>query len=544
MVIDSYSLLPINETNENNESIMTAGPVPTFRATKNGGALYMQVARWIQENISAGVFKPGERLPTVRALSEHLGVNRGLVSSAYAHLSDSGIVDSHVGRGTFVAKQSTQASSGGNEVPIRGTRFWDALLGPSSVLTEPRQEPISEESRRRLTWVPEREDARDEASLIALDIPLANYAISRDLVHRTMRKVADEGAAELFSYSDPQGLYSLRVKLAELANRKGINASPESLMVTSGAQQAFSLISGLLLDKGDIVVTEDPTYLGAIRSFRSAGARVIGIPMDSEGIAPDPLEDTLRRNKVKLIYTIPSFQAPTGTTQSPTRRRQLYQLALKYGVPILEDGYVNDLYYGKAPPAAIRAIDVDQIVIYVGTFSKTLSAGIRLGWISASPKLIARLVSLKESRDIQSSALSQLIVSNILENSLYETLLARLRRHYGQLYQTLMENIMGKLDVLVPQQSHTGGFSIWVGIPRDVPADDWLAYSRAEGVPFDKGSQYFVEHSQRNFARLCFSLLSADDIEKAVNILAQTMQKTRGIHRNRGTNRRNFLPFS
>jgi GntR family transcriptional regulator of abcA and norABC len=520
---------------------MTTDLLP-FDGDNHDVALYLQVAQWIERNIAAHKFTPGSRLPTVRVLADHLGLNRGLVASAYAHLTKEGILRARVGKGTFV-RTSLNMEGEQSHPAARGKQFWQPRLAEASVRIGLSKQPILE-STQDSTWVPDHGEATHGRSQLPVDTPLADHTLSYRLIRETIEHLAGHMTKEMLAYSHPQGILSLRRHVSELAKRRNIIAPSNEIMITNGAQQALSLLSTLLLEPDDVVITENPSYLGAIRAFRIARANVIGIPVDAHGIRIDVLEGVLRNHNPKLIYTIPSFQAPTGVTQSPERRQQLYALAQKHKIPILEDEYVNDLYYGPPPPNPIKSIDTDQLVIYIGTFSKTLSASIRLGWISANTELISRLTQIKEVRDIHSSIFSQLIVDRILEDDLYEPLLANLRNHYRARYNAMKDQILEKLGLPLLESGYAGGFSIWARLPQSLSASDWLVYSRAKGVPFDNGLPYFVSAQPHEYARFCFSLLSLAEIQKATDVLTSTMRETQASQHLLEGGDRWFLPFS
>lgn len=505
--------------------------------------LYQQIARWIQMNITAGKLSPEEKLPTVRGLADGLGLNRGAVASAYSYLTQEGILTARVGRGTYVnAHTGTEAE----ETPGTNHRkqFWDPILVNAANRIGLHIRTSSGASSNAI-WIPDRGEASEDQRHIPLDLPLADHALSQQPIQQAIHEIAATLDKRVLSYSHPQGTYDLRKSITRLARNKGIGAIPAEIMVVNGAQQAFALLISLLIQPGDTVITENPTYPGAIRAFRMARANVIGIPVDEEGMRVDVLEEVLQKNNASIIYTIPSFQAPTNSTLSVERRAYLYQLARRYHVPIIEDEYVNDLYYDAPPPPPIKSIDEENLVIYVGTFSKTLGASIRLGWIAAHPDLIAQLIQVKEVHDIHSSIFSQLIVERILHDGLYDNLLTKLRSHYGPRRELMAKKLRDRLGITLPKQKYIGGFSLWARLPETISATDWLAYARVRGVPFEDGSSYFLnpEHGN-NYVKFCFSLLSLKDIDEATKILDQTLDELSSYRGGRRKKNEGFLPFT
>ena len=515
-----------------------------FAAGASGTALYRQIADWIEHNIHAGKWRGGARLPTVRAMAEHLSMNRGAVASAYALLTRKGVLTARVGRGTYVAAAATETAPTQPAVePAR--QFWDPLL----VKTANRlglQLHVRHSAGSDAIWIPDRGEAAEGQSHIPLDMPLADHSQTVEPIRHAIRMVASQMDKRVLSYNHPQGTYELRDSITHLASRRHIQINPEDVMIVNGAQDALSLIVHLLVQPDDVVVTENPSYPGAVRAFRMAKANVVGIPVDQNGMRTDLLEEILKSHKPSLIYTIPSFQAPTGATQSRERRAELYALAAKYRVPIVEDEYVNDLYYGAPPPAALKSMDDQQLVIYVGTFSKTLGAGMRLGWIAAPSGVIMQLAQIKEARDIHSSIFAQLIVDHLLRGGLYEGMLAQLRDHYRVRYDRMRGAVTERLGLSPIRYRYSGGFSLWTELPPGISAVDWLVYARVRGAPFERGAGYFLSSEQNDhFVKFCFSLLTPKEIDTAIDILADSLKELlgyrSGIHQDGGGH---FLPFS
>lgn len=514
-----------------------------FSPDSSGVALYQQVADWIELNIRVGKWALKAKLPTVRAMAEHLSLNRGAIASAYAHLIRKGVLTARVGRGTYVLATPSNATADHSAAEQNG-QFWDPLLIEAANRLGLRAHAINSTSRSAI-WVPDRGEVTEDQRHLPLDMPLADHSLTCQAIQLAIHEVADKLSKKALSYNQPQGAYELRESITYLAASRRIKVTPRDILIVNGAQDALSLIASLLIRPGDSVVTENPSYPGAIRAFRMAKAHIIGIPVDGEGMRTDLLEDVLKNRRPSLIYTIPSFQAPTGATQSRERRIHLYSIAAKYNIPIVEDEYVNDLYYGEPPPDTIKSIDENQLVIYVGTFSKTLGAGIRLGWIAAHASVIAQLVQVKEVRDIHSSIFGQLVIEHLLREDLYDKLLIELRNHYHIRHDTMLNKITDQLGIMPSRYRYSGGFSLWVQLPHSISAAEWLAYARVRGAPFEDVSGYFVNPEQNtNFLKLCFSLLSLKDIDMAVDILGNSMKElsnhTGIIHRNDNDH---FLPF-
>lgn len=503
--------------------------------------LYQQIAGWVDNNVKEGGLVPGERLPTVRALAQMLGVNRGSVALAYAHLTKIGLLQARVGKGTFVRQHSAidgDMAEGG----VSGEKMWQPRLVEAAVRLG-LSKPKSLDAGQGMTWVPERGEASEEKVRIQMDVPLADHRLSHDIIQGALRRVADSLPKDALAYGHPQGSYALRREIAERAHLSGMQVDPRHVLICNGTQQALSLACALLVQPGDTVMMENPGYQGAVRAFRMCGAKIIGIPVDSNGMRVDVLEQMLRDCRPKLIYTVPSFQVPTGATLDPDRRAHLYRLAESHQIPILEDEYANALYYGDPPPPPVKALDRAGLVVYIGTFSKTLGASMRLGWISAHPAMIAALVQVKEVQDIHTSIFSQLVAERLLREGTYDDHLETLRNHYGVRYRALLVALNKKLGGRLCYHPPGGGFSLWIAVPEGANATEWLSQAKTRGVNFERGSPYFLDADNDNYVRLSFSLLSMSSIKPAVDVLASSLDDAIEQGGHQPAKRDLFVPF-
>ena len=214
-----------------------------------------------------------------------------------------------------------------------------------------------------------------------------------------------DGIAAL-DYGEPEGHMPLRITIADILASQGLQTRPENVLITAGSQQALTLVAQLLLEPGDVILVESPTYSGALNLFRALGFRIVGVPIDRQGMQVEVLEKLLQQHHPKLIYTIPTFHNPTGTSLSSVRRRQLIVLADRYNVPILEDDFVGDLRYEGRTQPALKALDPGGRVIYVSTFSKMLMPGLRVGFLVADGPVFDGLVRFKHASDLATSAWS------------------------------------------------------------------------------------------------------------------------------------------
>src|SRR5215510_13399163 len=397
--------------------------------------LYRRIVELIERGIVRSALAPGFRLPPERELARSLHVSRATVVSAYRELEAKGLVRGYVGRGTFVS-----ASSDGS-VPFawRGKISATAIQNTDSTL----RDLVRHAADPRIVSLAAGEPALDlfptEAFRAAMDDVLSS--------HGTMA----------WGHAPTEGQGLLRETLAER-----FGGDPGSVLVIAGAQQGLDLLARCLIDRGDAVIVDRPGYLGALQSFRSAGARLFGWDVARADI--DELEDLLLRYRPKLIYTNPTFQNPTGVTLPIRARREMIELAQRYRVPIVEDETYCELSFSGAPaPPALNALDADgSVVIRVGSFSKMLAPGLRVGWVGAARPIIEQLALMKQQIDPQTQNLIQMVVCRLIENGMFDRHLAALRVEHRRRRDTVVKALQrhaatGAMRFIVPD----GGLFLW-----------------------------------------------------------------------------------
>lgn len=505
--------------------------------------LYLQIAEALEEKIRSGELAVGSRLPPVRALAQQLELNRGSVALAYAHLGKAGLVRAGPGKGTFV--HAARVATTPHEAARKSAAdFWAPLLTEMNARVGVPHNALLD-SDPLVPWLPETGASSGHGSRLAMDLPLSDHRMSFPIVKRALHNLANSLPSESLSYGHPQGLFSLRAQLAERARQNQMDVETREILICNGTQQALSLIATVLVKPGDTVVMEDPGYPGAARVFRMCGAKIIGLPVDDEGMRVELLDAILREHRPKLIYTVPTFQVPTGTTMSLERRERLYLAAEHHGVPIVEDEYANSLFYGDPPPPPIKSLDRQGLTIYVGTFSKTLGASLRLGWIACHASMLARLVQAKEAHDIHTCLFSQMLVDAILKDGTYDKHLTLLRAHYGERYRMLQRTLNVEFESSRLQLSPSGGaFSIWGTLPSRLSAKRWLSFAKAKEVYFRLGTSYFLDNDNDDHVQLCFSQLDPDALKTAVRQLSIAYEEARASIERETNGNDPFLPFS
>jgi 2-aminoadipate transaminase len=311
-----------------------------------------------------------------------------------------------------------------------------------------------------------------------------------------------------------------------IQREQGIELSPANLVVTSGSSQAIMLVTKLLIDPGDYVVVEAPTFLGAVRTFENGDAKIAEVPVDGEGMLTDKLDEVLTNLKAegkraKFIYTIPTFQNPMGITLGLERRQEMLQVAKKHGILILEDDAYHGLHFDGEVPPWLWALDKDNIVMHCGTFSKTLAAGMRLGWLGGPAELLGKIASLKD--DGGTSAFSGLVAAKFAENG-------QLERHIASLtdmYRKKRDRMLAALERYMPEGARwtnpLGGFFIWLELPEKVDTVKMLSKAINAGVNYLPGPACFASRGGRNTIRLAFSLVKLEQIEPGIRMLGEVI---------------------
>ncbi|WGW11790.1 PLP-dependent aminotransferase family protein [Saxibacter everestensis] len=348
-------------------------------------------------------------------------------------------------------------------------------------------------------------------------------ALPLDDIAELCARLVRERGAEALQYGTGQGTEELREQISLVMEREGIVAHPDDLVVTTGSQQALDLVSKVFLDPGDVVVAEGPSYVGALGTFTSYQADVVHVEMDDDGLIPEQLEETLRRLAVerrrpKLLYLIPNFQNPSGVTLSGPRRIQILEIARRHKLLVIEDNPYGLISFDSEPLPALRSHDEDG-VIYLGSFSKTLASGLRVGWAAAPPAIREKLVSASESTVLSPSMFNQLVVSTYLANNDWDGQI----KVFRELYRERRDALLQALADFVPQARWTrpaGGFFVWMTLPTGMNSKLMLPRAVSERVAYTPGTGFFADGRGSGHLRLAYSGPTPDRIREGVRRLA------------------------
>lgn len=335
---------------------------------------------------------------------------------------------------------------------------------------------------------------------------------------------ADEGPVAL-QYSTTEGWRPLREWIAHRMQKRGIAASADRVLITSGSQQGIDLVGKVFIERGDAVVVENPCYLAALQAFSGYEASFISIDSDDEGMRVDRLENALKYSNPKLIYLVSDFANPKGTTLSYERRQKLIDLSARYRVPILEDNPYSELRYTGDQPQPLAALDREGLVIHISTFSKTLSPGMRLGWLIASEAILQMVVVAKQAADLHTSTIEQRAAARLLESFDYDGHVGHLCEVYGERRQAMLSAMECYFPAEARWTRPEGGLFLWVELPGRISAEELFEEAIAERVAFVPGTSFFACERKLNFMRLNFSNQKPEMIDEGIRRIASVLRR-------------------
>ncbi|CQR48378.1 2-aminoadipate transaminase [Paraliobacillus sp. PM-2] len=330
-------------------------------------------------------------------------------------------------------------------------------------------------------------------------------------------------------YGETEGVYKLREQLANrMRQQKQIIRQPEDILITSGSQQAIDLFARIMINPGDVVLTENPTYLAALQVFSSYETNIVAVESDQDGMLENDLEDKIKRLKPKCIYVVPTYSNPGGKVWSLERRKALLQLAHKYHVVILEDDPYGDIQFeqGDTPPP-LASMDQNKYVLYTSTFSKTVVPAIRIGWIVGPHQIIRLMTQAKQAADLHTNSISQYALVHLMQDFDLDQHIQVIRDTYYE-RMLVMKGLLDEVNIegmsyIVPK----GGMFMWVNMPETINTTDLLQIAVEHGVAFVPGAPFYVSNPKENTMRLNFTNATPDLIEEGMNRFVTVMEKAK-----------------
>lgn len=462
---------------------------------QGAGPTFRRLAAALKAEILDRRPEEGARLPTLRTLAGRLGIHTSTVQAAYTVLEDEGLAASHVGRGSFVGR------------PPRD-RF--RLRFPPAVERAQAIAALHQDLARGhpdsidlFSIAPEPGQEAHEAFQTALD-----------------RVMADQGR-ELLGYGGTQGLPALREEVARWLSRFDRTLSPENILITSGAQQALELAIRCFVAPGEALAAACPTYLNLIGTLESLGLRLLPVPGGPAGPDLEALDRTATEPRVRLLYVMPTFQNPTGLSLDRAQREAFLATARRAGLPVLEDDLEEHLRFEGEPVPSLHAMDREGRVVLAGSISKALFPGLRIGWITAPPESMDKLIALKRFSDLETSRLTQAALARFFAEADMDMLLReqreRLRRRRDRLVACLERHLPADCRWTRP----SGGSTLWLELPGQVDGRELAAAARRQGLLTAPGDIFYPDRRRTGALRLSFARAPLDKIEEGVEFLGR-----------------------
>jgi GntR family transcriptional regulator/MocR family aminotransferase len=457
--------------------------------------VYRQIAAQIRARVDRGELSEGDRLPPIRELAAQLRVNRETVSSAYEELAAQGVVDAHVGRGTFVRGRRP-----------RGL----APVAPAPAPLSARAERLLEFERSRVSYGA----GRGAIRLHALKPDPRHYPL--DAFRRSLARVLSELGGEVLDYGDPQGYQGLRAAIAERLRANGVVVGAESLVLCQGASQGIELVLRLFADAGDAIAVEEPTYPNALAAMAALGLRAAPVPMRKGGACLDTLDRALARPDVKALYTIPTFHNPLGLTTSLEHRRELLAIAARHGKAVIEDAYEMDLRYAGKHVPSLAGLDDEGQVVQLLSFSKSLFPGVRIGAIVARGRHVDALLALRHAADLGGALPLQAALADFMNTGAYERHLASQRKRLRARRDALLAALKREMPEGALWAEPEGGLQLWLELPEPLDSRELYADAMRAGVLVSPGFQFNCDGRPSHGFRLSIGSVNETEIAEGI----------------------------
>jgi DNA-binding transcriptional MocR family regulator len=460
-----------------------------------------------RDAIATGELAAGEKLPPTRELAELAGVNHLTAVRVYRRLREEGLVTSEVGRGTFV-RESAGAHLGDDGGA--GPEWQRYVLPP---MTESAGDRAMDEMYRH-------SQAR---GLIPMSVGYPSAELFPfDQMREAMSEALERHDSRALQYTDIAGLPELVEQVTALSGARGAPEDPSDILITSGARQGLTLAARAVLRPGDVAACESPTFMGVLESLRDTGARVLPVPVDSDGLDTEALEELLARQEIRLLAIQPRCHNPTGSDLSAERRAHLLELARRHGFFILEDGIYADLRFEGEDPGSLRR-DAPSHVIYVDSLSKLVGGGLRVGWVASSGPVRERLLHEKRTDDMHTATLTQLALARFLATGEYPGHLERARAFYLERRDALLEAATEHLGGLATLHRPAGGGHLWLTLAVAADEGELMTEAVRHGVTFVPGTAMIPEPGSGTHLRLSYGFLGTDKLAEGARRLARAI---------------------
>jgi len=470
--------------------------------------IFKQIVTHIQNMIENGILQSGDKIPSTRLLAKQLGLNRNTVFKAYEELWALGYIESKSGSYSTVRKRIVSVDS--KQTSEKNLFSW--------------QEKITQKA---LELVSENKTKNDLFPGLINFTPLSPdpEIIPADDYRKCINDILRFKSKDLFLYGSPSGYLPLREFVAKHMHMHSVQVNYSEVVITNGAQNAIELIFKLLLNPGDAVIIEKPTYSAIIPLLKQYQATVYEVPVKENGLDLAVLQSYLESKRIKLLYIMPNFQNPTGVTTDQSHREKLMDLCNTYNVPVIEDGFVEEMKYFGKNILPVKSMDKKGLVFYTGTFSKVLFPGLRLGWIASNEYCTNRFAELIKSSEISGNMLDQAALELFCSKGYYEMQLKRVHKVYKKRMFTALKTLRENLNA--PQVNYTkpiGGYTIWFEINHGIiTEDDVIKRLHNKGVMVTPGSLSFFSKSEKISFRISIAHCNEQQIEQGIKIISKVL---------------------
>ncbi len=479
--------------------------------------VYRQIIDGIISMIDQGSLEPETILPSSRNMAKSLGINRSTVFRAYQELLALGYIESTPGSYTKIRDRIRIIDKYEDKKP--GSLSWESRSN----------EPSRDVYSAYLSMSPEKPFNNDIEGFIDLSpLDLDKRLFPVDEFRKSMNTVMVNKGEEILRYGERAGYEPLRESIARRMQLHGISVDKDEILITNGAQQAIDFILRVYTKPGSSIAIEAPTYANVIPLMKYFQVNIISIPMKNDGMDLNILEKKLREDRPSFVYTIPNFQNPTGITTSQVHREKLLSLCEKYETPLIEDGFEEEMKYSGKSVLPIKSMDHGRYVLYLGTFSKVLFPGVRVGWIAAERECIDRMTALKRYTDLSSSNVVQAALDNFCRKGHYDLHIKRMHRVFRKRMQTALRALDNYMPEGIKWTKPDGGYTIWITLKKALKDSNLLFdVLKKNKVGVSPGNFYFHGSNPGKYFRICIASIGEPDIEEGIHRLGNALKMLR-----------------
>lgn len=480
---------------------------------KSATPKYRQIMDEIRRRVETRSLRPGDKLPSTRRLADRLGLHRSTVSLAYQELWALGFVDLRPGACPRVRDRMEIASPRGRSA--KGLIDWEAISSPAGNAIR----------QTYLRYYPETRRKTEPRAVNFASLDMDRRLFPQDSLRSCMNRVIKKQGAALLGYGDRAGYLPLREHIAERLQNHGISAISDEILITNGSQQAIDLVFRMIASPGKAVAIESPTYGHMLPLLNFYGLKPLEIPMRPDGMDLSILAGAIQKERPALVYTMPNFHNPTGVSTGQAHREQLLSLCETQRIPILEDGYDEEMKYFGRVVLPIKSMDKRRLVIYCGTFSKILFPGVRIGWVAAERGCIERLIAIRSFSELSPALILQAAVHEFCRRGFYDRHISKMHRVFRKRMQAAIRALRLRIS---PQWAEwtepSGGYLIWLKLKSAVsPPADWQALFASHGVQATLGHLFYASKTAGMSLRLSISTLDEREIEEGFRRLAKAL---------------------